>query len=406
VALTPAWSAKAKGPITVQPTLDHGVLYWGSWDGYEHATIATSGAQLWQTYLGQTTAPQCTPSHAGVASTAAVGTVPLAGHQTTLVFVGGGDAQLYALDARTGAIVWKLSLGVRNEDFLWSTPLFANGSVYMGDASFGDCPLTQGKVVKVDGATGQIEATFRSVPNGCIGGGIWTGLTLEPDDDALYFATGTLSPCSAYSESLVKVRASDLTPISSWQIPPAQRVSDGDFGAAPTLFQSTINGRTHELVGVVNKNGLFYAFDRDYLSSGPVWTVRIAKGGICPQCGNGSISGAAWDGMRLYVAGGKTTIDGEACAGSLRALDPRMGAFTWQQCFAEGPVLGAVVEHAGMVAVAEGNRVVVVDAATGAIRYSCDAGAKTTLWSPPAFVEDWIYQGSVTGTLVALKYEA
>jgi polyvinyl alcohol dehydrogenase (cytochrome) len=203
----------------------------------------------------------------------------------------------------------------------------------------------------------------------------------------------------------VKVRTSDLSLVSFWQIPPAQRISDGDFGAAPTLFEATISGRTHDLVGVVNKNGLFYAFDRDYISAGPAWTQRVAKGGVCPQCGNGSISGAAWDGKRLYVAGGKTTIAGQTCKGSLRALDPREGQIVWQRCFTEGTVLGAVAEHNGLVAVAEGNRVIVVDGATGATRYITDAGLKASFWSPPEFVEDVIYQGSVTGALLALRYE-
>lgn len=401
--LTPAWTARAKGPVTVQPTLDAGVIYWGSWDGYEHATSA-SGTQLWRTFLGTTQAPQCNPAQAGVASAASVGTVTVNGKPTRLIFVGGGDAQLYALDAHSGAIVWKLPMGVHNEDFLWSTPLFYNGSVYMGDASFGDCPLTQGKVVKVDGATGQVQATFKSVPDGCIGGGIWTALTLDPADRSLYFATGTLSPCSAYSESMVKVSATDLSLISYWQIPPSQRVSDGDFGAAPTLFESHYGGRTHELVGVVNKNGLFYAFDRDYLSAGPVWTQRVAKGGVCPQCGTGSISGAAWDGKLLYVAGGKTSIDGRACKGSLRALDPQLGHIVWEQCFTEGAVLGAVSERNGLVAVAEGNCVILVDAKTGAIVSRTDDDLKASFWSPPLLADDWVYQGSVTGDLLAIRY--
>jgi polyvinyl alcohol dehydrogenase (cytochrome) len=408
--IAPIWTATATGPVTVQPTVADGVVYWGSWDGFEHATSTAGGVELWKTYLGRTTAPQCDPQQAGVASAAALGTVSVGGTRTTLVFVGGGDAVLYALDARSGAVVWKQPMGVHNEDFLWSTPLFYNGSVYMGDASFGDCPLTQGKVVKVDAATGRVQATFKSVPDGCIGGGVWTALTLDPSDASLYFATGTLSPCEptirTQSESLVKIRASDMTLVGSWQIPPAERVLDGDFGAAPTLFAATINGRTHDLVGVVNKNGLFYAFDRDYVGAGPVWTRRVARGGVRPQSGDGSISGAAWDGKRLYVAGGKTTIDGQACKGSLRALDTRVGEIVWERCLTEGAVLGTVGYHNGMVAVAEGNRVVVVDAATGALRYITAPALKAAFWSPPLFVEDWIYQGSVTGALLAIRYES
>ncbi len=39
------------------------------------------------------------------------------------------------------------------------------------------------------------------------------------------------------------------------------------------------------MVGVANKNGKFYAFNRSAINSGPVWKAQIANGGDCPQCG-------------------------------------------------------------------------------------------------------------------------
>ena len=61
------------------------------------------------------------------------------------------------------------------------------------------------------------------------------------------------------------------------------------------------------LVGVINKNGVFYAFKRDALPSGPVWRTRIAKGGANPIAGNGDMASAAFDGTTLYVGGDKRT---------------------------------------------------------------------------------------------------
>jgi hypothetical protein len=109
---------------------------------------------------------------------------------------------------------------------------------------------------------------------------------------------------------VVAVRAADLSLIASWQIPPAQQVSDGDFGSTPTLFTATIGGTLHTLVGVASKNRKYYAFERSAIGSGPVWQATVAAGGDCPQCGTGSISPSAWDGTTLYVAGGGTRISG------------------------------------------------------------------------------------------------
>jgi hypothetical protein len=58
--LKPTWMVAAKAPITVQPTVDGGAIYWGAWDGYERATTS-SGTQLWRTFLGTTTASLCNP---------------------------------------------------------------------------------------------------------------------------------------------------------------------------------------------------------------------------------------------------------------------------------------------------------------------------------------------------------
>src|ERR1700724_1160765 len=80
------------------------------------------------------------------------------------------------------------------------------------------------------------------------------------------------------------------------------RVQNSDFGSTPTLFTATINGNLTSLLGVANKNGIYYALKRDALGSGPVWEDTIANGGQCPECGDGSISPSAWDGTTLYAA--------------------------------------------------------------------------------------------------------
>jgi outer membrane protein assembly factor BamB len=131
------WVRPVPAAVFSQPVEANGTIYWGSWDGFEHAT-QLSGTDTWATNLGQTTDNICNPPQVGVASTATV-----AG---ATVYVGGGDAQFYALNANNGTVIWHTGLGSSPSHFIWSSPAVFNNSVYVGVSSFGDCPLVQGGV--------------------------------------------------------------------------------------------------------------------------------------------------------------------------------------------------------------------------------------------------------------------
>ena len=50
----------------------------------------------------------------------------------------------------------------------------ANGKIYVGSASHCDKPLTRGSVTAYDQATGSQIARFYTVPDGYLGGGVWS----------------------------------------------------------------------------------------------------------------------------------------------------------------------------------------------------------------------------------------
>jgi polyvinyl alcohol dehydrogenase (cytochrome) len=195
------------------------------------------------------------------------------------------------------------------------------------------------------------------------------------------------------------VRASDLSLVGAWAVPPAQQAIDSDFGSTPTLFNGVIGGQSQPLVGVINKNGIFYALERDALWSGPVWSTRIATGGGDPPNGAGDVAPAAFDGTTLYVGGDATN----GCSGSLNALNPSTGAVIWQDCFTDGGfVIGAVTSASGgVVAVGEGNNIAVVSAATGASLYNYTGTGP--FWGPPTFAGGTLYEGDMAGNLYALR---
>jgi outer membrane protein assembly factor BamB len=399
-----AWQASDAGPslrgVFAQPVVSNGLIYWGSFDGYERATD-TSGNLVWKTNLGTTNAPGCTdPSAAGISSTPTITTDVPVKTATSVMYVGGGDSKLYALNAATGAVLWSYDVGGNPDTFIWDSPAVLGDSVYIAVASFGDCPLVQGQLLQLNRVTGALQNTFNTVPNGCTGGGVWGSPTVDAAAGTIYFDTGNPGDCGGsepLAPALVEVRASDLSLVGSWAVPPAQQADDSDFGSTPTLFNGVIGGQSRPLVGVINKNGVFYAFERDALPSGPVWSTRIAPGGGNPTSGTGDIAPAAFDGTRLYVGGDITP----SCSGSVNALDPSTGAFIWQHCFTGGFVIGAVtVTSGGVVAVGKGSSIELVSAATGASLFSF-AGVGP-FWGPPAIAGDTLYEGDMAGNLYAL----
>ena len=258
-----------------------------------------SGKPTW----GDHRAPRsgnCFPSTAGVDSAAAM--------VNGVVYVGGGDNYWYALNASTGAVLWRVLVGsptgAYDGHYNWSSPLIVNGYAYVGVASFGDCPLIQGQLIQVNLATGTIQNTANLVPNGQIGGGIWTSPAYDPATNTIYTATGTeTTPSQQWAQAVLAINATTMEVTDSWKLPETEAIFDSDFGTSTTLFTDA-NG--DQLLGVINKNGYMYAFNRNSLSSGPIWQRQIAIGGDCPTCGDSSVSSAAAFGSdTLFMAGGQ-----------------------------------------------------------------------------------------------------
>jgi polyvinyl alcohol dehydrogenase (cytochrome) len=402
-------SGSPGGPtdISSQPVVGFQMIFWGSWDGCEHATNL-SGQQVWSTFIGQINSPQCSfPSVIGVASTATVATLTIGGVSTPVVLVGGGDANFYALNATTGAIIWKTPLGSQTGSFLWSSPAMHGGIIYEGLSSQLDCPLVQGQFFQLDATTGTILHTFNVVPTGCTGGGVWGSPTLDLPAGALYFATGNPGTCAQpepYAPAIVELSLANLTYLGSWQVPTAQQVHDSDFGDTPTLFQATINGVLTSLVGVQNKNGQYYAFVRGSLSNGPVWQATISSN----PAGEPNNAPSAWDGSTLYVGGSDATISGTTCNGkgsSLQALNPATGAFLWQQCLL-GVCCewGAVTAVPGLVVAAGFNTLRVLASATGKILFSyTDKSTHGLFYGAASISKGVLYIGDTNGNLYAFS---
>jgi outer membrane protein assembly factor BamB len=399
------WSVAEGSVISTQPIVANGAVFWGSWDGIEHATNL-NGQTLWSANLGKTVDnnPNCSPNSTGVASTATVATVTVKGTATQVVFVGGGNAHFYALNALTGKVIWQTALGSSPSHFIWGSPAVYNGSIYIGVASFGDCPLVQGQLIRLNASTGVVQNRFNAEPSGCTGGTIWSSPSIDQTAGMLYITTGNTGTCSTaqrYASAIVQLRTSNLAVVSSWQLPAAARKGDIDCAGAATLFSATIAGVARKLVGTVCKNGIYNAFDRTAISKGPVWQTHIAVSGNDPVAGEGSISPAAWNGTALYVAGGHTTIKSKSCLGSVRALNPATGAILWETCLTDGPVLGAVTAVPGVAAVGEGPKLELLATSAGQPLFTYTAPTGLSFYGPASISNGVLYIGDTGGNLYA-----
>ncbi|HEY7350450.1 MAG TPA: PQQ-binding-like beta-propeller repeat protein [Ktedonobacterales bacterium] len=390
--LTKRWTFKTGGVVEGAPAVVNGIVYVGSWDGYEYALDAKTGALKWKTFLGVAKTPACFPPEAGVSSGAAV--------QDGVVYLGGGDDYWYALNAATGDVLWKVFTGdssAAGGHYNWSSPLLYKGYAYIGIASMGDCPLVQGQLLKVSLSSHEIVKTLNIVPDGQVGGGIWTSPSIDPATNTIFVSTGTANIITQeWAQALLAIDASTLTVKSLWTLPNAEAVIDSDFGTSPTLFDDAA-GRP--LVVSVNKNGYAYAFNRNDLGAGPVWQQQIAVGGQNPTAGDASVSSSAFGGGRLYMAGGNSLVKGGGRQGAIRAMDPATGKVLWEDG-EDGVVVGALAYDNGLVIAGAGDTMVVLDAATGARLYSyqLDGG----IYVAPTVAQGQIYTGSLVGTVYAL----
>ena len=341
------------GPLTeyASPIVSDGVVYVGIEDGSMFAISEATQQVLWSRFLGLELPTTC-PGTWGITSTATVAADPVTGRRT--VYVNAPDGHLYALDARTGQVVWESVVGIpsatADDYYAWGSPTVANGKVYIGISSNCDKPLVQAGVLAFAQHSGQRLAYWDSQQPGTIGASVWSSVAVLPDGDVVA-TTGNSHGNVQFpnAESVVELDGSSLKLVDSWMVPAAQRITDSDFGGSPTVFTGYPGGVATTMVGACNKDGIYYAFRADDLRAGPQWEYRM---GAQNTPGNGQCAAAAiWNGHYLIEGGGTAvTVNGVSYAGSVQALNPTTGQPIWETGL-PGSVLGSpALDGAGVVA--------------------------------------------------------
>ena len=252
-----------------------GLLFRGTEDGRVLAYDFKTGKRVWETTIADPKLGESTPA------------APIA--WKGLVFIGnaGGDnkgvkGRMYALDAKTGKIVWEFYL----------------------------VPKTEGDPIRgPQGATPLDMSTWKNASGTPItGGATWTSYTLDPATGDLYvpggnpapdFATGPREGANLYSGSIVVLDAKTGAYIKHFKLVPKDW-HDWDVSTAPALIQ-TKGGK--KLLSVAPKDGHLYGFDlatNTMLYRTPATRIENADTTFatdkavhfCP----GTVGGAEWNG--------------------------------------------------------------------------------------------------------------
>jgi polyvinyl alcohol dehydrogenase (cytochrome) len=356
------------GAVTVarsQPVIAGGRVFISATTGTLFALDVDSGCARWGFQVGP----------AGLRSGVTVGEA----NGKPAVFFGDGGATMYAVNAQTGELIWK----VRPVDHVTTTVTGAGryykGVVYQPFASFeealGADPKTQcctfrGSVVALDAATGRKlwqTFTIADAPKptrksavgtqqfGPSGASVWSAPTIDEQAGALYVATGDnySDPPTATSDAVLAMDLKTGTLLWSQQLTandafntgcsipvpgncPESKGPDYDFGQPPILV--SLGGGKRALV-IGQKSGMVHAIDPDQKGK-ILWQTRAGEGSAL----GGSQWGSAADGEKVYVAisdigiggvpdpksplGYRLVLDPKK-GGGLHALDLKTGKIVW-----------------------------------------------------------------------------
>jgi alcohol dehydrogenase (cytochrome c) len=204
--------------------------------------------------------------------------------QGTRLFLETLDAQLLALDARSGRLLWKQTIADYQQGYAGtSAPLVVKDKVIVGVAG-GEFGI-RGFVDAYYVSTGERAWRFYTVPGkGEPGNETWTGDTwmhgggatwitgsFDPGLNLVYWGTGNPGPDwngdvrpgdNLYTCSMLALDADTGKLRWHFQYTPHD-THDWDSVQIPVLVDSTVRGRPHKLLLHPNRNGFYYVLDRE-----------------------------------------------------------------------------------------------------------------------------------------------
>jgi polyvinyl alcohol dehydrogenase (cytochrome) len=334
----------------VQPAMAGGKLFAASDNAELHALDPKTGCTYW-TFKAES----------GVRSALTVGPYKAAGRTGYAVFFGDQRANAYAVDSVTGQQIWMRKVDDHQAAAITGALTIADGKVFVpaqglneegtGGRGQAPCCTFRGSLSALDAGTGAVlwktytvdEPKLRGKNTrngqdafGPAGGGIWSAPTADVKRRSVYVTTGNgyADPPQPMTDAVIamdmdsgKVKwVYQATPNDQWLGGcgrgsggnpgcPEKMGPDHDFSAAPVL--ASVNGR--QLIVVPQKSGIAYALDPD--KGTLVWQHRFGAGS-----GLGGQWGGAFDGQKVYFGIGSYQTP---TPGGVRAVHAASGEEMW-----------------------------------------------------------------------------
>lgn len=329
-----------------QPTVVGGRLFVASQRGEVWALDAATGCTHWS-YAAQS----------GVRTAMTVGRLPDGRHG---LYLGDYNANVYALDAVTGAELWRRDLDAHEGARITGAPALHDGRLYVPVSSLEEvlaadpeyaCCTFRGSLAALDATTGDLIWQTYTIPEppaprgrnpdgaflmGPSGAAIWSAPTIDETRGLVYAATGNAytEPAPATSDAILAfdmetgtVRwARQFTPDDAFIVGcrgsnpncPDDAGPDFDFGASPVLV-SVADGR--DLLVVGQKSGIGFGLDPDR-DGAIVWQYQVGPGS--------ALGGIEWgfavdDDAAYFANSGFITPE----PGGMAAIRLRTGELIW-----------------------------------------------------------------------------
>ena len=356
------------------------VLYAASGSGVVAAINADTGAEMWKKQLGTASYMCGTGTY-----TFGANATPVIDRATSRIYVADGAAQVHALDLATGAEAtgWPVTVATpADHNFIYGGLTYnpANQMLYAETSSTCDISPWYGRISAISTTSPSILGTFYPT-QGTSGGGIWGfgGASIDPSTNDVFIATGNADNANQaldYAEQIVELTPTVGSVLAhSYAMLPPS--SDADYGATPLLFQPP---GCQPLLAAVNKSGLFVLYDRANINNGPLQTIQMSI-----ATDNGDFVGVpAYDPVThdVYVA----------LPATMGIYKPGLGAFAMQsnctlnptpvwnaQFGADGAALPSDDTLRSPIAVANG--VVYISDSVTKATFAFDASSGAQLWT-------------------------
>ena len=305
-----------------QPAAAGGRIFVGSAGRRVYSLNASTGCIIWSY---ESEAPVRTATSLGAAG------------RREAAFFGDFHANIYAVDANSGELLWKTRVDDHPEARITGAPVLESGRLYVpvasseevtaADPSY-ECCRFRGSVAALDAATGKlIWKTYtiadqprptRKSPAGTqlwapSGAAVWSAPTIDRKRRALYVGTGDSysDPAAATTDAILALDmisgkilwVSQMTAGDAFNLAcpspeksncPDSRGPDFDFGSSPILVDLSA-GKRALIAG--QKSAMVYALDPDHEGK-LLWQTRVGRGGTL----GGIQWGPAADEQKVYVA--------------------------------------------------------------------------------------------------------